>query len=117
MLIKEGKGNQQSVDSTGNGVPLNGLIRFAPQFESQESRLCWENMCLTVRAETSSLGCGTDLKVTSTVGALPRIPRGQKKKRKESAKGMKVFCLHALALLLSLKMIQFKFSFSHATWN
>ena len=30
--------NQQSVGSTSNGVPLSGLIGFAPQFESQESR-------------------------------------------------------------------------------
>ncbi|KAH9771748.1 hypothetical protein KPL71_012805 [Citrus sinensis] len=67
---------QQSVGSTGNGVPLSGLIGFAPQFESQGSRLCWENLCLPVRAETSSLGCGTGLKVSPTVGALPRIPRG-----------------------------------------
>ncbi|KDO56142.1 hypothetical protein CISIN_1g040893mg [Citrus sinensis] len=68
--------NQQSVGSTGNGVPLSGLIEFAPQFESQGSRLCWENMCLPVRAGTSSLGCDTSLKVPPTVGALPRIPRG-----------------------------------------
>ena len=61
--------------STGNGVPLSGLTEFAPQFESQGSRFCWENMCLPVRAGTSSLGCGTDLKVPPTVGALPRIPR------------------------------------------
>ena len=66
---------QQSVGSTGNGVPLSGLTGFAPQFESQRSRLCWENLCLPVRAETSSLGCGTGLKVPPTVGALPRIPR------------------------------------------
>lgn len=26
--------NQQSIDFTGNGVPLSGLIRFTPQFES-----------------------------------------------------------------------------------
>ncbi|KAH9679581.1 DNA repair protein recA [Citrus sinensis] len=39
------------------------------------SRLCWENLCLPVRAGTSSLGCGTGLKVPLTVGALPRIPR------------------------------------------
>ncbi|KAK9219069.1 hypothetical protein WN943_007708 [Citrus x changshan-huyou] len=31
-------------------------------FESQGSRLCWENLCLSVRAGTSSLGCGTGLK-------------------------------------------------------
>ena len=66
---------QQSVGFTGNGVPLSGLTGFAPQFESQGSRLCWENLCLPVRAGTSSLGCGTDLKVSPTVGALPRIPR------------------------------------------
>ncbi|GAY64524.1 hypothetical protein CUMW_234230 [Citrus unshiu] len=66
---------QQSVGSTGNGVPLSGLTGFAPQFESQGSRLCWENLCLPVRARTSSLGCGTGLKVPPTVGALPRIPR------------------------------------------
>ncbi|KAH9721640.1 Agamous-like MADS-box protein AGL19 [Citrus sinensis] len=62
---------QQSVGSTGNGVSLSGLTGFAPQFESQGSRLCWENLCLPVRAETSSLGCGTGLKVPPTVGALP----------------------------------------------
>ncbi|KAK9175425.1 hypothetical protein WN944_027432 [Citrus x changshan-huyou] len=44
-------------------------------FESQGSRLCWENLCLPVRARTSNLGCGTGLKVPPTVGALPRIPR------------------------------------------
>ena len=72
---------QQSVGSTGNGVSLSGLIEFAPQFESQGSCFCWENMCLSVRAETSSLGCGTGLKVPPTVGALPRIPRGQIQKK------------------------------------
>ncbi|ESR37637.1 hypothetical protein CICLE_v10029596mg [Citrus x clementina] len=74
LIIKSTK-NQQSVGSTGNGVPLSGLTVFVPQFELQGSRLCWENMCLPVRAETSSLGCGTGLKVPPTVGALPRIPR------------------------------------------
>ncbi|KAK9178009.1 hypothetical protein WN943_027199 [Citrus x changshan-huyou] len=64
-----------SVGSTGNGVPLNGLTGFTPQFESQGSRLCWENLCLPVRAGTYSLGCGTGLKVPPTVGTLPRIPR------------------------------------------
>ncbi|KAK9175706.1 hypothetical protein WN944_027713 [Citrus x changshan-huyou] len=49
--------------------------RFAPQFESQGSRLCWENLCLQVRAGTSSLSCGTGLKMPPTVGALPKIPR------------------------------------------
>ncbi|KAH9673015.1 Acyl-coenzyme A oxidase 4 (peroxisomal) [Citrus sinensis] len=39
------------------------------------SRLCWENLCLSVRAGTSSLGSGTDLKVPLTVGTLHRIPR------------------------------------------
>ncbi|KAL9439339.1 hypothetical protein AB3S75_024908 [Citrus x aurantiifolia] len=67
--------NQQSVGSTSNGVPLSGLTGFAPQFESQGSRLCWENLCLPVRAGTSSLSCGTGLKVSPTVGALPKIPR------------------------------------------
>ena len=66
---------QQSVGSTGNEVPLSDLIGFALQFESQGSRLCWENLCLSVRAGTSSLGCGTGLKVPPTVGALPKIPR------------------------------------------
>ncbi|KAL9435240.1 hypothetical protein AB3S75_021498 [Citrus x aurantiifolia] len=104
LVNKEIRTNQQSVGSTGNGVPLSGLIEFAPQFESQGSRLCWENLCLPVRAGTSSLGCGTGLKVPPTglcwenlclpvragtsslgcgtglkvpptVGALPRIPR------------------------------------------
>ena len=60
---------------------LSSLIGFAPQFESQGSRLCWENLCLSVRAGISSLGCGTGLKVPPTVGALPRIPRGQNKKK------------------------------------
>ncbi|KAH9680554.1 O-methyltransferase ZRP4 [Citrus sinensis] len=55
-----GKGNQQSVGSTGNGVPLSGLTGFAPQFELQGSRLYWENLCLSVRAGTSSLGCGDE---------------------------------------------------------
>ncbi|KAK9229608.1 hypothetical protein WN944_022571 [Citrus x changshan-huyou] len=36
------------------------------QFESQESRLCWENLCLPVRAGTSSLGCGTGLKMKNS---------------------------------------------------
>ncbi|KAH9771753.1 hypothetical protein KPL71_012805 [Citrus sinensis] len=54
----------------------SGGISRKFQFESQGSRLCWENLCLPVRAETSSLGCGTGLKVSPTVGALPRIPRG-----------------------------------------
>ncbi|KAL9435671.1 hypothetical protein AB3S75_021859 [Citrus x aurantiifolia] len=78
--------DQQSVGSTGNGVPLSGLTGFAPQFESQGSRLCWENLCLPIRAEISSLGlpvragisslgCGTGLKVPPTVGTLPKIPR------------------------------------------
>ena len=66
---------QQSVGSTGNGVPLSGLTEFAPQFESQGSRICWENLCLSVRAGASSLGCGTGLKVPPIIGALPRIPR------------------------------------------
>ena len=66
---------QQSVGSTGNGAPLSGLTVFAPQFESQGSRLCWENLCLPVRAETSSLGYDTSLKVSPIVGTLPRIPR------------------------------------------
>ncbi|KAK9220925.1 hypothetical protein WN944_009349 [Citrus x changshan-huyou] len=48
---------QQSVGSTGNGVPLSDLTGFAPQFESQGSHLCWENLCLPVRVGTSSLGC------------------------------------------------------------
>ena len=68
--------NQQSVGSTDNGVPLSGFTGFAPQFESQESRLCWENLCLSVQVGTSSLGYGTDLKVPPIVGALPGIPRG-----------------------------------------
>ena len=75
MYIKTNK-DQQSVGFTGNGVPLSGLIEFAPQFESQGNRIYWENLCLPVRAETSSLGCGTGLKVPPTVEALPRIPRG-----------------------------------------
>ena len=66
---------RQNVGSTGNRVPLSGLIGFAPQFESQGSCLCWENLCLSVRAGTSSLGCGTDLKVPPIVGVLSRIPR------------------------------------------
>ena len=61
--------------STGNGVPLSGLTGFAPQFESQGSRLYWENLCLPIQAGTSSLSCGTGLKVPPTVGTLPRIPR------------------------------------------
>ena len=52
------------------------LTGFAPQFESQGSHLCWENLCLSIRAGTSSLGCGTGLKVPPTVGALPKISRG-----------------------------------------
>ena len=75
--------NQQSVGSTGNGVPLSGLTGFAPQFEQQGSRFCWKNLCLSVRPVTSSLGCGTDLKMSPTVEALPRIPRGQKPKKKK----------------------------------
>ncbi|GAY35799.1 hypothetical protein CUMW_283340, partial [Citrus unshiu] len=31
-------------------------------YYTQGSRLCWENLCLPVRAGTSSLGCGTGLK-------------------------------------------------------
>ena len=75
---------QQSVGSTGNGVPLSGLTGFAHQFESQGSRICWENLCLSVRAGTSSLDCGTGLKVSPTVGAFPMIPRGQKQKEKSN---------------------------------
>lgn len=75
--------NQQSVGFTGNRVPLSGLTEFAPQFESQGSRLCWENLCLSVRVGTSSLGCGTGLKVSLTVWALPKIPRGQNQKKKK----------------------------------
>ena len=67
---------QQSVGSTGNGIPLSGLIEFASQFESQGSRICWKNLCLLVRAETFSLGCGTSLKMLPTVGVLPKILRG-----------------------------------------
>ena len=67
--------NTMGFINTGNGVPLSGLTGFAPQFESQGSRLCWENLCLLVRAGTSSMGCGIDLKVSPTVGALPKIPR------------------------------------------
>ena len=63
------------IGSTGNGVPLSSLTGFTSQFESQGSRLCWENLCLPVRAGTSSLGCSTDLKVPPIVEALPRIPR------------------------------------------
>ncbi|KAK9229594.1 hypothetical protein WN944_022557 [Citrus x changshan-huyou] len=55
---------------------LNFSLFSPTQFELQGSHLCWENLCLPVRAGTSSLGCGTDLKVPPTVGALPRIPRG-----------------------------------------
>ncbi|GAY69593.1 hypothetical protein CUMW_288880, partial [Citrus unshiu] len=32
-------------------------------------------MCLPVQAGTSSLSCGTGLKVPPTVGALSKIPR------------------------------------------
>ncbi|KDO63108.1 hypothetical protein CISIN_1g035341mg [Citrus sinensis] len=60
-------------------------------FESQESRLCWENLCLSVRAGTSNLGCGTKLKVSSTVRALPRIPRDQKKKKKKKKEEKRLF--------------------------
>ena len=81
FVTNKEKINQQSVGSTSNGVPLSGLIGFAPQFELQESRLCWENLCLSVRAGTFSLGCGTGLKVPPTVGTLPKIPRGQNKKK------------------------------------
>ncbi|ESR53987.1 hypothetical protein CICLE_v10023312mg, partial [Citrus x clementina] len=49
--------------STDKGVLLSGLTEFAPQFESQGSRLCWENLCLSVRTEISSLSCGTGLKM------------------------------------------------------
>ena len=61
-----------SVDFTSNGVLLSVLTEFALQFESQGSR-----PCLSVRAETSSMDCGTDLKVSLTIRTLPRIPRGQ----------------------------------------
>ncbi|KAL9436982.1 hypothetical protein AB3S75_022928 [Citrus x aurantiifolia] len=56
--------------------PLSGLTGFALQFASQGSRLCWENLYLPVRVETSSLGYGTGLNVPPIVGALPKIPRG-----------------------------------------
>lgn len=46
------------------------MTEFAPQFESQGSHLCWENICLPVRAEISNLSCGSNLKVFSTVGIL-----------------------------------------------
>ncbi|KAK9179948.1 hypothetical protein WN943_029154 [Citrus x changshan-huyou] len=46
-------------------VPFYSIIPIAVVrlFESQGSRICWENLCLSVRAGTSSLGCGTGLKV------------------------------------------------------
>ena len=68
--------HQQSVGSTGNGISLSDLIGFTPQFESQENLLCWENLCLPVRAETFNLNCGTGLKVPPTVGILLKKPRG-----------------------------------------
>ncbi|KAK9192780.1 hypothetical protein WN944_003473 [Citrus x changshan-huyou] len=62
----------------GKSLPPGGRCGHgnAVKFESQGSRLCWENLCLPVRAGTSNLGCGTGLKVFPTVRALPRIPRG-----------------------------------------
>ncbi|KAK9229235.1 hypothetical protein WN944_022194 [Citrus x changshan-huyou] len=60
---------------TSRGGVSDDEIFTGEEFESQGSRICWENLCLPVRAGTSSLGCGTGLKVPPTVGALPRIPR------------------------------------------
>ncbi|KAH9715657.1 Receptor-like protein 6 [Citrus sinensis] len=57
--------------AVGFGAAVSPLM-----FSVQGSRLCWENLCLPVRAGTSSLGYGTGLKVSLTVGALPKIPRG-----------------------------------------
>ena len=73
--------NQQSVGSTGNGVPVSSLIEFTLQFESQGSRICWENLYLPVRAKTSSLSCGTGLKVPPTVGAFSKTPVVKTKKK------------------------------------
>ncbi|KAK9209124.1 hypothetical protein WN944_001488 [Citrus x changshan-huyou] len=55
-------------------TPAVEEILLDDHFESQESHLCWENLCLPVRVGTSSLGCGTGLKVSPTVGVLPKIP-------------------------------------------
>ncbi|KAK9221835.1 hypothetical protein WN944_010264 [Citrus x changshan-huyou] len=63
----------QTVDLSSKASTLS-FYMFIWKFESQGSRLCWENLCLPVRAGTCSLGCGTGLKVPPTVGALPRIP-------------------------------------------
>lgn len=67
--------NQQSVCSTDNRVLLSGLTGFTFQFESQKNYLCWENLCLPIRAGTSNLNYGMDLKVLPTVGVLPKIRR------------------------------------------
>ncbi|KAK9220527.1 hypothetical protein WN943_009178 [Citrus x changshan-huyou] len=76
-------GNQATVLSILSKYSANNiqgtkviLTGSAPPFESQGSRLCWENLYLSVRAGTSSMGCGTDLKVSPTVEALLRITRG-----------------------------------------
>ena len=70
-----------NIGYTDNGVPLSGLIGFVPQFQSQESHIYWENMCLSVQAGITNLGCGMDLKVSPTVRALSKISRGQNQKK------------------------------------
>ena len=69
------KADQQSIGFTGKRIFLSGLIGFGLQFESHESRICWENLCLSVQAETSSLNCDTSLKILPTVEVLSKIPR------------------------------------------
>ena len=66
--IKE-KITNKVLDSLVMESSLSDLIEFASQFESQRSRLCWENICFLIRAETSNLGCGTSLKVPPTIKA------------------------------------------------
>ncbi|KAH9711216.1 3-epi-6-deoxocathasterone 23-monooxygenase CYP90C1 [Citrus sinensis] len=45
-------------------------------FESQGSRICWENLCLPTRVGTSSLGCGTGLKVINETLRMANIING-----------------------------------------
>lgn len=49
---------------------LSDLIEFTPQFESHESRLCCEKLCLPIQKESSNLNYDTDLKIPLTTETL-----------------------------------------------
>lgn len=66
---------QQSIGSTDNKIFLSNLIKFIPQFESQENYIYWENLCLLIRTEIFNLSYDTNLKIPSTIRILPKITR------------------------------------------